>query len=96
MPQTFLLLPIFRPVLVERCWEGKNNVVLTNVAINFGYEYFCSVIHFSNIFFLKTFFEIFFFLTQARTKFDFTIRNQRRLSQIFLHSTYSHDEKVRC
>ena len=65
MLQTFSLLPIFRPVLVERCWQGENNVALINVAIYFGYEYFCFVIYFSNIFrqnfFFKFFFSKFFF-----------------------------------
>ena len=37
------------------------NLVLINVAINFGYEYFCSVIYFWNIFFVKTFLQHFFF-----------------------------------
>ena len=33
---------------------------LSMLAIDFGYEYFCSVIYFSNIFFVKTFFQNFF------------------------------------
>ena len=32
-------------------------MALINVAINFGYEYFCFVIYFSEIFFVKTFFK---------------------------------------
>ena len=35
-------------------------MALINVAINFGYEYFCFVIYFSEIFSVKTFFKIFF------------------------------------
>ena len=30
-----------------------------NVAINFGYEYFCFLIYFSNIFFPQIFFQLF-------------------------------------
>ena len=35
-------------------------MALINVAINVGYEYFCSVNYFSNIFLSKLFSEIFF------------------------------------
>ena len=35
-------------------------MALINVAINFGYEYFCFVIYFSEIFFVKTFSKFFF------------------------------------
>ena len=58
MPQTFSLLPVFRPVLSK---QAENSVALINVAINFGYEYFSFVIYLSNIFFIKTFFQHFFF-----------------------------------
>ena len=39
----------------------KNNVALINIfAVNFGYEYFCSVNYFSNIFLSKLLSKIFF------------------------------------
>ena len=38
------------PCSVEGCLQGENNVALINVSINFGYEYFSFVIHFSKIF----------------------------------------------
>ena len=62
MPQTFSLLPVFRPVLSKGCWQGENNVALINVAINFCHEYFSFVMYFSKIFFVKTFFPTFFLL----------------------------------
>ena len=58
MPQTFSLLPVFRPVLSK---QGENSVAFINVAINFGYEYFSFVIYYSIIFFIKPFFQNFFF-----------------------------------
>ena len=57
MPQPFSLLPVFRPVLSK---QGENSVVLINVAINFGYEYFSFVIYFSTFFLSKLFSNIFF------------------------------------
>ena len=52
------ITPCLPPCFVE----GKNSVALINVAIKFGDEYFCFGIYFSKIFFVTTFFEIFFFL----------------------------------
>ena len=60
MPQTFSLLRL-SPCFVEGCQQGKNSVALIDVAINFGYKYFCFVIYFSNIF-LSKFFVFHFFL----------------------------------
>ena len=57
-PQTFSSLPVFRPVLSKGA--SKISVAFINVAINFGYEYFCYVICFSNIF-SQNFLNIFFF-----------------------------------
>ena len=54
-----LITPCLSPCFVEGCWQGKNSVALINVAINFGYEYFCFVIYFSEIFLVKTFFHNF-------------------------------------
>ena len=48
------------PCFVERCWQGKKSVSLINVDINFGYEYFRFVIHFSKSFFCQNFFPTFF------------------------------------
>ena len=45
-------------------------MALINVAINFGYEYFCFVIYFSEFFFVKTFFQnLFFTIFQNFPKF---------------------------
>ena len=41
--------------------QGKNSVVLINVAIKFGDEYFCFGIYFSKTFFVKSIFVNFFF-----------------------------------
>ena len=56
IPQTFSLsfALFYRRVLAR-----KNSVLLINVAINFGYEYFCFVIYFSKIFLSKLFDQIF-------------------------------------
>ena len=59
MAQTFSLLPVFRPVL-SKC-ASKAKIVWHLVAINFGYEIFCFVIYFSEIFIVKIFLQIFFF-----------------------------------
>ena len=60
------------PCFVEGCQQGKNSVAI-NVDINFGYEYFCFVIYFSEIFpkLSKLFFKIFqnFFLKFFFSKF---------------------------
>ena len=58
MAHTFSLLPAFRPVLSKGASKAK--IVWHLVAINFGYEYFCSVIYFPEIFFVKICFNIFF------------------------------------
>ena len=55
-------------------------MALINVAINFGYEYFCFVIYFSKIFFqnsLSNFFSKFFFegFTLDASPFTETKRN---------------------
>ena len=54
-------LHYFRPVLSKGAKQSKNSVALINVAINFGYEYFCFVIYFPKIFCVKTFSQYFFF-----------------------------------
>ena len=68
IPQTFLLLPVFRPVLPKGAQQGKNSVTLINVAINLVVNIFVSEFIFpkfllsklfSNIFFSKFFFQSF-------------------------------------
>ena len=59
-----LITSCLSPCFVKGCQQGKNSVALINVAINFGYEYFCFVIYFSKFFFqhffLNFLFKIFF------------------------------------
>ena len=52
--------PCLSPCLCRRVLAKKNSVALINVAINFGYEYFCFVIYFSKFFLANFFFNIFF------------------------------------
>ena len=68
------ITPCLSPCFVEGCQQGKNSVALSNVAINFGYEYFCFVIYFSEIFFIKTFFQNLFpnFFLNFFSKFFFS------------------------
>ena len=76
------------PCSVEGCQQGENSVTLINVAINFVYEYFSFVIYFSKIFFIKTFFQIFFptFFSQIFfLKLFFKIFFVKFCFQIFFH-----------
>ena len=84
MAQTFSLLPVFRPVLSKGASKAK--IVWQLVSINFGYEYFCFVIYFSEIFFVIIFFQICFlktFLQNFFSKFFFKIFSPNFFSNFF-------------
>ena len=67
------ITPCLSPCSVEGCEQGKNSVVLINVAINFVYEYFSFVIYVFKIFFIKIFFLTFFSQNFFSTFFLFKI-----------------------
>ena len=73
MPQTFSLLPVFLPVLVD----GNNSVALINVVINFGYEYFWFEFIFPNLFPI-------FFCELLFSTFDFNIFFPKLFFKIFI------------
>ena len=50
----------FRPLAVNHIFYDTDSVALINVAINFGYEYFCFVIYFSKLYLSKLFFKMVF------------------------------------
>ena len=66
-------------------------MALINVAINFGYEYFCFVIYFSEIFFVKTFFQNFpkFIFQHFFSKFFPEIFFSKFFSQNFFFKIFS-------
>ena len=89
MPQTFSLLPVFRPVLSKGA--SKVKIAWHLVAINFGYEYLCFVIYFSEIFFPKMFFSNFFLFQFFPQNYFFEIFSQNFFFQIFFFKFVPHN-----
>ena len=89
MSQTFSLLPVFRPVLSKGA--SKVKIAWHLVAINFGYEYLCFVIYFSEIFFPKMFFSNFFLFQFFPQNFFFEIFSQNFFFQIFFFKFVPHN-----